>query len=148
MAKHNIKEAARLAGVNRTTLYTYMKEGRISWETLPNGNRVIDTAELSRVFGTLQRLNTNSMSTNQHNQHTQTVDSAREVSLLQEQIEALRQHVQAAETDKTDLRQRLDQAERRAERAEEERRLVTGFLEDLRPKPPASKERQRRWWFW
>ena len=61
MAKHNIKEAARLAGVNRTTLYTYMKEGRISWETLPNGNRVIDTAELSRVFGTLQSLNTNSI---------------------------------------------------------------------------------------
>jgi hypothetical protein len=62
MAKHNIKEAARLAGVNRTTLYAYMKEGRISWETLPNGNRVIDTAELSRVFGTLQSFNTNSMS--------------------------------------------------------------------------------------
>ena len=147
MAKHNIKEAARLAGVNRTTLYTYMKEGRISWETLPNGNRVIDTAELSRVFGTLQSLNTNSMSKNQHDQHTPTANSIREISLLQEQIETLRQHVQAAETDKADLRQRLDQAERRAERAEEERRQVTGLLQDLRPKPPASKER-RRWWFW
>jgi DNA-binding transcriptional MerR regulator len=147
MAKHNIKEAARLAGVNRTTLYTYMKEGRISWETLPNGNRVIDTAELSRVFGTLRSLNTNDMPKNQHNQHTQTTDSAREVSLLQEQIEALRQHVQAAEADKADLRRRLDQAERRAERAEEERRQVAGLLEDLRPKSPASKER-RRWRFW
>ena len=148
MAKHNIKEAARLAGVNRTTLYTYMKEGRISWETLPNGNRVIDTAELSRVFGTLQLLNTDSMSQNEHDQHARTADSTREISLLQEQIEALRQHVQAAETDKADLRQRLDQAERRAERAEEERRQMTGLLEDLRPKPPAARERQRRWWFW
>lgn len=148
MAKHNIKEAAHLAGVNRTTLYTYMKEGRISWETLPNGNRVIDTAELSRVFGTLQSLDTNGMSKSQHDQHMKTVDSAREVSLLREQIEALRQHVQAAEADKTDLRQRLDQAERRAERAEEERRQMTGLLEDLRPKPPASKERRRWWWLW
>ena len=148
MAKYNIKEAARLAGVNRTTLYTYMKEGRISWDTLPSGNRVIDTAELSRVFGTLQSLDTNSMSKTQHNHHTQTTDSTREVSLLQEQIEALRHHVLAAEADKADLRQRLDQAERRAQRAEEERRQVTVLLEDLRPKPPASKERQRWWWFW
>jgi DNA-binding transcriptional MerR regulator len=148
MAKHNIKEAARLAGVNRTTLYTYMKEGRISWETLPNGNRVIDTAELSRVFGTLQSLDNNSMSKSQHDQHSETVDSAREVSLLREQIEALRQHVQAAEADKADLRQRLDQAERRAERAEEERRQMTGLLEDLRPKPPGAKERRRWWWLW
>jgi hypothetical protein len=147
MAKHNIKEAARLAGVNRTTLYTYMKEGRISWETLPNGNRVIDTAELSRVFGTLQLVNTDSMSQNEHDQHQRTAESTREISLLQEQIEVLRQHVQAAETDKADLRQRLDQAERRAERAEEERRQVTVLIEDLRTKPPASRERQRWWWF-
>src|SRR5512147_3146277 len=147
MAKHNIKEAARLAGVNRTTLYAYMKERRVSWETLPNGNRVIDTAELSRVFGTLQRLNIDSMSENQQDQHLGTADSTRQISLLREQIEVLRQHVQAAETDKADLRQRLDQAERRAERAEEERRQVTVLLEDLRPKPPASREHRRRWWF-
>lgn len=55
MAKVNITQAAKLAGISRTTLYnTYIKSGQITVSKDHKGNRQIDTSELVRVFGELQ----------------------------------------------------------------------------------------------
>jgi len=49
MAKLSVSEAAKAAGVARSTLYEKIKDGEISRGT----DKTIDTAELVRVFGEL-----------------------------------------------------------------------------------------------
>ena len=49
----SLGEAAKLAQVSRATLYKRNKEGKLSFHTNEMGQKVIDTAELSRLY-TLQ----------------------------------------------------------------------------------------------
>ena len=51
-------QAAKTAGIGRSTLYRYLGKGRLSATEHPKGGRGIDTAELERVFGPLEQANT------------------------------------------------------------------------------------------
>ena len=56
MARVSIREAARLASVSRPTIYKLLKSGELSYtSSVKHGKSVklIDTAELIRVFGAL-----------------------------------------------------------------------------------------------
>lgn len=53
MACHSITEAATMAGVNRRTIYRYIKSGKLSATVTADKKTVIDTSELLRVFGSL-----------------------------------------------------------------------------------------------
>lgn len=53
MAIVNISEAARLVKKSRTTLYRYIKDGKLSICTGHNNEDGVDTSELIRVFGIL-----------------------------------------------------------------------------------------------
>jgi hypothetical protein len=58
MALVSMSEAAKLAGISRTHLYKkYLAEGILSKKTDEQGNSVIDTAEILRVFGKLHSNN-------------------------------------------------------------------------------------------
>jgi len=46
--KVKLAEAARLARVSRSTVHRAMQRGRLSFERDTNGERMVDTAELSR----------------------------------------------------------------------------------------------------
>ena len=46
----NIAEAARQTGKDRKTIYRLMKSGKLSFKVTADGRRVIDPAELGRVF--------------------------------------------------------------------------------------------------
>ena len=74
-----LTQAAKTAGIARSTLYRAIHNGRISVVSQPNGNKSIDTSELQRVFGPLQR------TTKQTGQH----DAPQDVALLQARIDAL-----------------------------------------------------------
>lgn len=50
-----IAKAAELTGRSRKTLYAHIKDGKISAKTDNEGNKVIDTSELLRVYGLLQK---------------------------------------------------------------------------------------------
>lgn len=50
MAIVNMKQAAELAGVSRTTLWRKAKDGVLSTTKFPDGSPGVDTAELFRVF--------------------------------------------------------------------------------------------------
>ena len=54
MAKHSISEASKLTGKARSTLHRHLNSGKLSKEIDVNGQPVIDTAELVRVYGPLQ----------------------------------------------------------------------------------------------
>lgn len=51
MAKLGVMAAARAANVHRATITRYCRRGLLSCESDANGKRLIDTAELGRVFG-------------------------------------------------------------------------------------------------
>jgi len=54
MARVSITEAARLAGIGRSSFYqTYINKGAISVSKDSSGRKFIETSELMRVFGEL-----------------------------------------------------------------------------------------------
>ena len=55
MAKHTLTEAARLAGIARSTIYRHIETGRVSKEETADG-AVIDTSELLRAYRDLPGL--------------------------------------------------------------------------------------------
>ena len=53
--KVNPTEAAQIAGVTRKTLYADMQKGTLSYEVTDKKKRLINVAELERVYGTLTK---------------------------------------------------------------------------------------------
>ena len=55
MAELTLRDAAKQVGVSRATIYRAVSEGRLSATVRPHdGQKVVDTAELLRVFGSLK----------------------------------------------------------------------------------------------
>jgi hypothetical protein len=54
MPSLNLTAASRAAGIGRSTIVRALKSGRLSATTNEQGERVIDTSELVRVFGPLK----------------------------------------------------------------------------------------------
>lgn len=137
MAKLGIVAAARLAGVSRHTLWRKAKAGVLSIETTPTGARVIDTAELGRVFGAAR-----------HGAHQQTqhaaparntpntaLDLHRDNERLHTEVERLRAELEAERTERRALAERAD-----AERA----RLLALLERRLLPAPEGPRRRADR----
>lgn len=53
MPQLTLREAARQVGVSRQTVYRLVKLGKLSATVGHDGQKIVDTAELLRVFGTL-----------------------------------------------------------------------------------------------
>ena len=51
MALLTIAQAARTAGVARSTIYAHLRSVKLSATRTPTGERRIDTSELTRVYG-------------------------------------------------------------------------------------------------
>lgn len=66
MAKVNLSKAAVLVGKNRTTIWRHVKVGKVSVERDRDGNPLIDTSELIRVYGELKPIATPSQEKIQH----------------------------------------------------------------------------------
>lgn len=56
MSQLPISEAAKLAGRDRKTLYRDIKSGRLSATVSETGEKQVDVAELSRVYGSLKHV--------------------------------------------------------------------------------------------
>lgn len=113
MAKLSISEAARRAGVQRSTLYRQAKAGKLSIEITSAGEKVIDLSELLRIYpdaataATVVRDGAARQSATADATASEAgLDAAdrRELALLRERIAEL-------VADKEDLRRRLDAAE-------------------------------------
>ncbi len=49
--RYKVRQAADMAGISRKTLYSHIKQGKVSAQTNTEGDKVIDHAELLRVYG-------------------------------------------------------------------------------------------------
>ena len=121
MAKHSISEAAKLTGKARSTLHRHLKEGKISKETDVDGQPVIDTAELVRVYGPLQ--GQDSSATGSIVQRATPIQD----SPLQAKIEAMMEaQIDQLRADLEDARKERDDWKAQAQR-------LSGLLSDQRP---------------
>jgi len=114
MSKHSISEAARLVGKSRTTLYRHIKAGKITVEEDDGGNSVVDTSELTRVYGALQGVPDGTPHATVEQEATGVLE--RENELLRRENELLRQRLADKEEHIEDLRRTV----------EDHRRLLTG----------------------
>lgn len=115
MPAMSFSEAAKAANVNPSTIHRAVKKGKLSAKILHNGNRVIDPAELSRVYPS-ERPRNGVQQSMPDNAMMQDLLDARQLhaTALQRQIDLLQSEV-------VDLRRRLDDSE-------QERRLTTRLL--------------------
>lgn len=121
MAKHSISEAAKLTGKARSTLHRHLKDGKISKEIDADGQPVIDTAELVRVYGLLQ---------GQDSSRTVSIDqhaTPQKDNPLQAKIEAIME----AQIDQ--LRADLDDARKERDDWKAQAQRLSGLLSDQRP---------------
>lgn len=145
MAKVTVTEALELVPVKKTALYGDIKKGLLSAETDNRGRKVVDTAELERVYGQLKIPNTNgkpegtqrtetngSGNPNGTKQtKTNTNGNASEVDVLKAQVEFLTASLEKAETraeelktDKQELGERLAEAHKMLSTEQEKTRLL------------------------
>ncbi len=116
MAKVNISEAASLAKMARSTLYSYIRDGKISSEKDHLGRPQIDTSELLRVFGVLHDTGEDNKNNNKIEHDAAIIQS--ENATLRAENEALREMLRIREEQLRDhqeqelwLRQRLEALE-------------------------------------
>lgn len=105
MPKINISQAAKMTGKTRTTIYKKIKSGELSAELGSDGNRLIDTAELLRVFGELVTPDTVSIDVYGIQQETPRVTPLleRQISLLEAENKRLHEQIEADRREKERL---------------------------------------------
>jgi hypothetical protein len=129
MATIGLSEAARLTGKPRSTIHRAMASGRLSYTLSADGARLIDPAELERVWPAGPQRNTSASDAWDNSQHAAHRPASGE-------IRELRARLVDKDAVIDDLRRRLDVAD-------EERRRLTAILADQRTAPPKVS-----WWWW
>ncbi len=103
MAKLNISQAARAVGIARSTIQTHIKQGKLSFNVLGNGQRVIDTTELLRVYG---ELTTTGVVEQEGEIRHQTTPNNSEI--LQDKVTMLEAQMESLQRDKEEDRREKD----------------------------------------
>ena len=145
MAKITISEALNIVPVKKTALYADIKKGVLSADLDNRGRKVVDTAELERVYGTLKNPNTNGKANGTQRIETNgtgkangterteadTNGNASEVSVLTAQVELLKETLERSEqreeelkTDKRELGERLAESHKMLSAEQEKTRLL------------------------
>jgi len=108
MAWHKVRQAQKLTGKARSSLYRDMSSGRLSYRTDVDGGRSIDTSELIRVYGELRQEETVSRDAEGHGNETYNQamsELIREIKSLRDEVSGLRNELQEVRRieDKTEV---------------------------------------------
>jgi hypothetical protein len=101
MAKVNLTQGAKLAGVSRSTLNRHLKQGKISKVNGPDGMPCVDTSELQRVYGSLSH-DTPSQSVPMKHRGTpsETVENGIEIAVLRAELNATKERLEETQKDR------------------------------------------------
>ena len=125
--KLSLSQAAKESGTSKPTLSRWIAKGRVSAAKQPDGSYLIDASELDRIRDMMKRGN------GYGNPTVKQSETPHETSVLQREIELLRERLGDKDNVIDDLRRRLDEEA-------EERRMTqakfTGLLTDQRPHAP------------
>ena len=143
MALHSISEAHRLTGKARSTIRRDLASGRLSVTVRPDGARAIETSELARVYGPLQKPQKQNSTELQPEPGSRMKQSMPLEAILQRLGEA---EVRAAraEGERDALRELADHARQDAAAWRERADNADRLLADLRT--PSELPKARSWW--
>jgi len=132
MAQITVADAARRAGVQRSTIYRRARKGSLSLEKAPGGGKRIDESEFYRAFPdasrTPQAPQDAPKQKTQQTQRTHQAGSGAEINLLRRELDALKQRLHDLDVDKADLKTERDRLIGLLE-------ATTRQLEDMRARP-------------
>lgn len=97
MAQLSIAAAARTVGKDRGTIHRYIKSGKLSASKNASGHTVIETAELLRVFGSLQVDGGKPRKTSVANDVAAPVENSGVQHVLEATLELLKQQLKASQ---------------------------------------------------
>lgn len=143
MAIFPVAEAAKRAGVERTTLYRKLKKGEISAHSDPSGNKLVEASELLRLYPDAD-LSEDFATENQQLRESgiQQLATDNENRLLQREIEVRDEKISALEQERErerrDAQATIDDLRRRLDQEAAERRRLTLMLTDQRERAPTA----------
>ena len=124
MPKLTVTEAEKLVPVGKSTIYTDMDTGKLAFDLNARGKKVIDPAELDRVYGLLKHPKINGDPTGSANGTSRThseisgnTDAGTgDVRFLQSEVERLKAELEAAGKREAKRLEREERLEARAEK--------------------------------
>ena len=129
--KVSVTKAASLADVSRTTLYTDMNSGKLSFHKTGKNKKEIEVSELERVYGPLQ-LNDNKVSSSVKSEQNGAKKSEQSDSSLVE-LAVLREKVGLLESERQrergQLEERIGQLEETLKKSQDNQNNTTRLLE-------------------
>lgn len=143
---YTLGEAAKAVGFSKPTLSRAIKKGNLSAKKLADGSYQIDPSELERWKDANGHRNTQKM---QIKTPKETPETPSQNSMLQAEVEALRQQVEAMggerERERAQLSDQIEDLRTRLTKADEERTKLTAILTDQRDKAPEPQPKRGFW---
>lgn len=132
---YSLKKASEATGRGKPAILKAIQKGRISAKKDDNGQWRIDPSELHRVYPPVP----GTASETGSGERRETAEKAQGNSLLEREVELLRERLEDKDAVIDDLRARLD-------KEAEERRTLSRQLLDLRERPAPEQPRAPGWW--
>jgi len=146
MALVTLAEAARLTGKNASTITRSVHKGKVSCQVDGNGQRVFDTSELERAFGSLKIVEDSLKSASSDAVALESTTLHEEVKRLHErEIALVHEQVGIMQSQIEDLRKDRDHWRQQATYLLEDKRKLEP--EQIEAKQDDSQKKKRRWWF-
>jgi hypothetical protein len=123
---YSLGQAAKAAGISKTSLHRAIQKGRVSAAKNDNGSYEIEPSELHRIY---PPVTDEDRSANPDLGQSGTLETAIETGVLRREVQLLRERLDDKEAVITDLKERLDQSEQ--ERRDKDRQF-TALLTDQR----------------
>lgn len=128
MAKVNLTQGAKLAGVSRSTLNRHLKEGKISKVNGTDGKPCVDTSELQRVYRVLSHdTSSHTVPMKQRETPVDTVKNDIEIAVLRAELNA--------------TKERLDETQKDRDEWKGQAKTLSLLLTDQRPTEPVTRQR-------
>lgn len=142
MAQLTVRQAAEQVGVSRQTMFRKIKDGSVSATVDHQGQKQIDSAELLRVFGTLQTPGATPAIASDRPRLTRVTGETAAVSpAVLVELERLRLQLEFKSAELAMAQQRIDELKQRERDAATERDRLMTLLEQstrLLAAPPAA----------
>lgn len=128
----SITKAAELAGVSRTTIYSDIKSGKVSFIPKGKNKKVINISELERAYGSLKINKQSSVHSNENPEHnlTKTVKlpdtNIVELAVLREKIDIIETE---RRREREQYEERIEQLQETLSKAQDNQSKTTGLLE-------------------
>nr|WP_171967125.1 helix-turn-helix domain-containing protein [Candidatus Hamiltonella defensa] len=147
MALVSICEAARLTGKSRTTVQSYIKQGKLTKCTDSNGTSKIDTSELLRVFGSFTGQKVGSEQSGSTVQHLAGDSVQLSDQILQHQNQALKAEVELVKALLREKELLLAEKDKRNEDLKQALLLIESKLPTTQ-EPVEQPVVKKSWQFW